>query len=71
MTGDEAVEAVERHLDRALLHNLPAIRIIHGKGTGALRERVQAAIAAHPQVSRHRLGELNEGGAGVTIVELG
>jgi DNA mismatch repair protein MutS2 len=70
MTGDEAVEAVERYLDRALLHDLRGVRIIHGVGTGVLRQRVQAFLREHPRVGAYRLGESGEGGAGVTVVRL-
>lgn len=56
-------------LDNAIRADLKTLRIIHGKGTGALRERVNAMLKAEPRVSNYRLGAWNEGGAGVTVVE--
>lgn len=58
-------------LDAAILADLPWIRIIHGKGTGAVRERVAELLREYPQVKSYRLGEPREGGSGVTIAELG
>ena len=58
-----------RALDSALLAGLPSFRIIHGKGTGALRERVQELIQDDPRISAGRPGERFEGGTGVTVVE--
>ncbi len=71
LTGDEAVAAVERFLEQATVHGLRLVRIIHGKGTGALRARVQELLRAHPRVITFRLGETGEGGAGVTVAEIG
>ncbi|HEX6938009.1 MAG TPA: endonuclease MutS2 [Longimicrobiales bacterium] len=69
------VEEVEGRLvsalDAAILADLPWLRIIHGKGTGAVRERVTELLRDYPQVRSYRLGEPREGGAGVTIAELG
>lgn len=56
-------------LDNAIRADLKTLRIIHGKGTGALRERVNAMLKAERRVSNYRLGAWNEGGAGVTVVE--
>lgn len=70
MTGDEAQEAVEGQLDVALLQGLTEIKIIHGKGTGALRSRISQFLARHSAVESFRLGEIWEGGSGVTIVKL-
>ncbi len=67
---DEALESLERYLDGALLRGLSQVTIIHGKGKGILRERVQEALSNFPFVKNYRLGELSEGGAGVTVVEL-
>ncbi len=61
---------LEAHLDRALLAGVTRIRIIHGKGTGALRDEVQRLLAHHPQVESYRDGEAAEGGWGVTIAFL-
>jgi DNA mismatch repair protein MutS2 len=70
LTGDEGVAQVERYLDQAAVHGLKMVRIIHGKGTGALRARVQDVLRSHPRVTAFRLGETGEGGAGVTVVEI-
>jgi DNA mismatch repair protein MutS2 len=68
------VEEMERSLlyalDSAVRADLKTIRIIHGKGTGALRERVAEILRGDPRVREHRLGAWNEGGAGVTVAEL-
>lgn len=69
LTVDETLDRVEKYLDEALLASLPTVRIIHGKGTGALRNAVQDYLAGHPQVASFRLGEAGEGGAGVTVVK--
>jgi DNA mismatch repair protein MutS2 len=70
MYGDEAIIAVEKIFDDAILNNLHKINIIHGKGTGALRKRITEFLKSHPSVKSYRLGEWNEGGTGVTVVEL-
>lgn len=70
MIGDEAIESVQRVLDDALVAGLHRIDIIHGKGTGALRKRVSDFLKGYPHVKSFRLGEWNEGGSGVTVVEL-
>jgi DNA mismatch repair protein MutS2 len=57
-------------LDSAIRADLKTLRIIHGKGTGALRERVAEMLRGDPRVREHRLGAWNEGGAGVTVAEL-
>lgn len=62
--------ALMHALDEAVRADLPSIRIIHGKGTGALRERVGELLGGDPRVRSHRLGAWNEGGAGVTIADL-
>jgi DNA mismatch repair protein MutS2 len=66
---DELEMKLGRALDAALVSGLPTFRIIHGKGTGALRDRVEALVRADPRVARHRPGERHEGGTGVTVVE--
>jgi DNA mismatch repair protein MutS2 len=71
MYGDEAVQVVQRILDEAVVANLHRVDIIHGKGTGALRKRVTEFLKTSPVVKSFRLGEWNEGGSGVTVVELG
>ena len=70
MRVDEAETAVMLALDAASRADLRHLRIIHGKGTGALRERVGEMLAKDTRVSSYRGGAWNEGGAGVTIVEL-
>lgn len=68
--AEESIREVDQLISDALISNLPYITIIHGKGTGALREAIHEFLKAHPSVSSFRLGKLEEGGAGVTIVEL-
>ncbi len=70
MRVDEALPHLNKYLDDAYLAALPFARIIHGKGTGALREAAREALAEHPLVASFRPGELNEGGDGVTVVKL-
>ncbi len=68
--GDEAIAQIEKFLDTAMLSGLTRVDIIHGKGSGALRKRVAEFLKHNPQVKSFRLGEWNEGGGGVTVVEL-
>ena len=70
MTGDEALPLIDKFLDDAFLAGLRRIDIIHGKGTGALRKRVTEFLSEHQRVSSFRPGEWNEGGLGVTVVEV-
>ena len=70
MTGDEACSALDKYLDDAYVAGLSSVRIIHGKGTGALRERIHQFLESSPRVQRKRIGGWDEGGAGVTVVEL-
>ncbi len=70
MTGDEAEAAVLRAIDDAVMSELPAVRIIHGKGTGALRERVGQVLKRDKRVSGFQLAPAPQGGSGVTIAEL-
>jgi DNA mismatch repair protein MutS2 len=67
---DEALEALARYLDDAALAGLEQVVIIHGLGTGALRDAVRASAANHPLVTSFRAGERGEGGDGATIVRL-
>jgi DNA mismatch repair protein MutS2 len=69
-TTDEARDAVEKYLDDAFLAGLPTVRLIHGKGSGALRKAVRDLLAAHPLVDSFRDGEPAEGGAGATVAAL-
>ncbi len=70
MYGDEAMDAIDKFLDSAIVSGLHRVDIIHGKGTGALRKKVGEYLKKNPSVKAFRLGEWNEGGAGVTVVEL-
>lgn len=70
MRVDEADIAVTQAVDAAVRADLGALRIIHGKGTGALRERVAELLSGDKRVRTFRMGAWNEGGAGVTIAEL-
>ncbi len=69
-TVDEALSALNLFIDKCVLGNIPEIRIIHGKGTGALRNAVTQELRHHPNVSQFRLGALGEGDTGVTVVTL-
>jgi DNA mismatch repair protein MutS2 len=68
MRVDEALDAVDKYLDDAVLSGLPRARIIHGRGTGALREAVRDQLRQDRRVASHRPGEAGEGGDGVTVV---
>jgi DNA mismatch repair protein MutS2 len=68
---EEALSALERYLEDASLAGLARVSVIHGLGTGALRDAVRSDSAAHPLVKAVRAGERGEGGDGVTVVELG
>lgn len=67
-TVDEALPALDKYLDDAYLAHLPSVRVVHGKGTGALRSAVQSHLKRLKYVKEFRLGEYGEGDAGVTIV---
>ncbi|MBE3070316.1 MAG: Smr/MutS family protein, partial [Planctomycetes bacterium] len=67
---DEALRAMEQYLNQACLADLGSVRLIHGHGTGALRDAVQKILAKHPLVESFRFGEYGEGGRGVTIAVL-
>ncbi len=68
-TVDEALSELDKYLDDAYLAHLPSVRIVHGKGTGALRNAVQQYLRKNKVVKSYRLGEYGEGDAGVTIAE--
>ncbi len=70
LRADEVDDVLVRALDAAILADLPFLRIIHGKGTGALRARVQGLLADDPRVARAASAPSNQGGAGVTVAEL-
>lgn len=67
-TVDEAIAKLDKYLDDAYLAHLPSVRVVHGKGTGALRNAVQSHLKRLKYVKEYRLGEYGEGDAGVTIV---
>ena len=69
-TVDEALSELGLFIDRCVLNNIEEIRIIHGKGTGALRSAVTEYLKTHPNVSEYRLGRYGEGENGVTIAKL-
>ncbi|NLK08726.1 MAG: endonuclease MutS2 [Firmicutes bacterium] len=71
MTVEEATNTVDKYLDDALLAGLSRCRLIHGKGTGALRQALHVQLEIHPHVKAMRLGGPDEGGDGVTVAELG
>ena len=70
MAVDEALPVLDNFLDAAYMGNLPNARIIHGKGTGALRKAVHASLRRNKAVKSFRLGNYGEGESGVTVVEL-
>jgi DNA mismatch repair protein MutS2 len=67
---DEALESLDAYLDQAAVAGAPRVTIVHGHGTGALRDALRAQLSAHPLVKSWRAGERGEGGDGATIVEL-
>ena len=68
--ADEALIDLERYIDAAFLAGMPFVRIIHGKGTGKLREAVRQALRQNPNVKSFEGGGDNEGGEGVTVAKL-
>ena len=70
LTIDEALPKLDQFLHDAFMAGLYQVRIIHGKGTGTLRQTVRRQLARHPLVKSYRPGEYGEGGDGVTIAEL-
>ena len=70
LTVDEALFRLERYLNDAFLAGIPTVRVIHGKGTGTLRQAVRDELKTHPLVKSFRRAELEDGGDGATIVEL-
>ncbi|MBM4467103.1 MAG: hypothetical protein FJ014_16385, partial [Chloroflexi bacterium] len=70
LTSEEALPRLDKHLNDAYLAGLPQVRIVHGKGTGALRRAVREFVTNHPLVASHRPGDQYEGGEGATVVEL-
>ena len=68
ITVDEAISLLDKYLDDAYMAHLPSVRVVHGKGTGALRSAVHNHLKRMRNVKEFRLGEYGEGDAGVTIV---
>ena len=69
-TVDEAIFVVDKFLDDAALSHIQVVRIVHGKGTGKLREGIHQFLRKHPHVNNFRMGTFGEGEMGVTVVEL-
>jgi DNA mismatch repair protein MutS2 len=69
LLGEEAIGLVQKFLDNAYAAGFHRVDIIHGKGSGALRKKISEFIKLYPHVKSFRLGEWNEGGTGVTVVE--
>ncbi|AAM71580.1 MAG TPA: endonuclease MutS2 [Chlorobaculum sp.] len=70
LTGDEAIAEIGRFIDALAVHRMPFGTIVHGKGSGALRLRTAEFLKQHSRVKSFRLGDWQEGGAGVTVVEM-
>ncbi len=69
MRVDEAMPVLDKYLDDAYLAHIPTVRVIHGRGTGALKSAVQTMLRRNRHVAKYRGGEFGEGGYGVTVVE--
>jgi DNA mismatch repair protein MutS2 len=69
-TTDEVQELVEKYLDDAFMAGMANVRLVHGKGTGALRKAVRGVLSDHPLVESYRDGEPAEGGNGATVAAL-
>lgn len=70
LTVDEALYRLDQYLDDAFMAGHRSVRIVHGKGTGTVRDAVWKQLAEHPLVKSYELASYGEGDAGVTIVEL-
>jgi DNA mismatch repair protein MutS2 len=70
LTVDEALYQLDKYLDQAILAGLRRFRVVHGKGTGALRQAIQGYLKDNPVVKSVMIAEQNEGGMGATVVEL-
>jgi DNA mismatch repair protein MutS2 len=68
MTVDEALPLVQEYLNDAFMAGLKEVRIVHGKGTGTLRQAVMRELKGHPLVKRFRTGDRFEGSTGATVV---
>jgi DNA mismatch repair protein MutS2 len=67
---EDALQALDKYIDDAVMANFPFVYVLHGRGTGALRQAIHNYLRNHPSVLRFRMGEATEGGQGVTIVYL-
>ena len=70
LNNEEAAYVLDKYLDDAVLAGLDSVSVIHGKGTGALRKGVRAYLMAHPRVKSVTIGEINQGGTGVSVAKL-
>ena len=70
MTGDEAWNAVDKYFDEAMIAGFHTVRLVHGKGTGALKNALWSYLRTDPRVAAFRIGQFGEGDGGVTVVEL-
>ena len=70
MTIDEAIPYMQEYLDEAFRSGMKEVRIVHGKGTGVLRQAVVRELKKHPLVKSYRTGDRFEGGTGATVVHL-
>ena len=70
MTGDEAWLAVDKYLDDAIMYNMQSVHLIHGKGTGALKNALWKFLKGDKRIASFRIGRYGEGDGGVTVVEL-
>jgi DNA mismatch repair protein MutS2 len=70
LTIDEALFKLDQYLHDSFVAGLYQVRVVHGKGTGTLRQAVREELGRHPLVKSYRPGGYGEGGAGVTVVEL-
>jgi DNA mismatch repair protein MutS2 len=70
LMADDALDKMERYLEQAFLSGLPFVRIIHGKGTGRLRQAVREALRGHEYVKSFEEGGDKEGGEGVTVAKM-
>ena len=70
LTVEEATQIIDKYLDNCILAGIPAVRIVHGKGTGKLMQGIHAFLKRNPYVKSFRIGAYGEGDLGVTVVEL-
>jgi len=70
LTVDVALLKLDQYLHDAFMAGLYQVSVVHGKGTGTLRQAIQEKLSGHPLVKSYRTGRYGEGGAGVTIVQL-